>query len=61
MGKITKTTGKVIRKGKHFSIMEASADDPIYTHGFGIGGANLKTSSKNTQAKTSSSEKKSTN
>ena len=58
---ITKTTGKIIRQGKNFSIEEASAEDPIYTHGFAIGGANLKTSLKTTQAKTSSSAKKNKN
>lgn len=45
------TTGKLIRKGKNFSIMEASADDPIYKHGFSIGGMNLKNVSKTTNTK----------
>jgi hypothetical protein len=40
---ITKTTGKIIRQGKNFSIEEASADDPIYTQGFVVGARNLKT------------------
>ena len=30
--------GKIIRRGKRFSIVEASPDDPIYTRGFVIGG-----------------------
>ena len=53
----TKTTGKVILKGKNFSLEEASADDPIYTHGFGIGGAVLKPAPKRVQSKVSDSKK----
>lgn len=36
----TKTTGRIIRQGKNFSIEEASADDPIYTQGFIVGARN---------------------
>ena len=53
----TKTTGKVILKGEHFSIEELSADDPIYRHGFGIGGAVLKTVPKRVHSKISDSKK----
>ena len=41
--RVTKTTGKIIRQGKNFSIEEAAPDDPIYTQGFRIGAENLTT------------------
>ncbi len=41
-------TGKVIRKGKKFSLTEALPDDPIYKRGFVIGGRQTTGSSRNT-------------
>jgi hypothetical protein len=41
-------TGKVIRKGKKFSLTEALPSSPIYNRGFVIGGMRTKDSSKNT-------------
>jgi len=52
------TTGKLTPKGKPSLRREASADDPIYKHGFSIGGMNLKNSSGNTLAKNSKKENK---
>ncbi len=46
--------GEVIRKGKRFSIVWASADDPIYTRGYVVGGNYTKRSSKSTEQKSSS-------
>ena len=40
---MSKTGNKTLR-GKPSWIREASADDPIYKHGFSIGGMNLKNS-----------------
>ena len=48
--KVMKTTGKVILKGKNFSIMEASKDDPIYKRGFVSGGRSSSSFSKNIPA-----------
>ena len=52
------TTGKLTPKGSPSLRRQASADDPIYKHGFSIGGMNLKNSSGNTLAKNSKKENK---
>ncbi len=41
-------TGKVIRKGKKFSLTEALPNDPIYSRGFVIGGMRTTDSLRNT-------------
>ena len=51
-------TGKLTPKGRPSLRRQASADDPIYKHGFSIGGMNLKNSSNNTLAKNSKKENK---
>jgi len=57
-GEAMHTTGKVIREGGEFKIMEASPDHPIYKRGFVIGGRTLKPSSSATPATNSSKERK---
>jgi hypothetical protein len=51
-----KKTGKVIRKGKKFSLTEALPSSPIYKRGFVVGGQQTTNSSKDTQAKNSNNE-----
>jgi len=53
-----KKTGKVLRKGKKFSLTEALPDSPIYSRGFVIGGMRTKDSSSDTAAKNSQKENK---
>lgn len=50
------TTGKVIRKGKRFSITEASPDHPIYKRGFVVGGHYSRRSSSATKSTSPPSE-----
>jgi len=59
--KAMKKTGKVIRKGKKFSLTEALPDSPIYNRGFVIGGMRTKDSSNNTPEKNSKDENKKPN
>ena len=54
---ITKTTGKVIRQGKHSSLTVLSKDDPVYKRGFVIGGRTSRFSSKSTPATPSGKSK----
>lgn len=58
MGTTTPGSGEVIARAGRFSIIEASADDPVYKIGsFAIGGGKLKKYTQDTPEQSSPSEK----